>query len=355
MKHRIVSFGEVEYRFMALVENVLGVIGIDCSDGIKTEDYNQIDPHVLDCFPRRKFPVNLFHWKQDIRVLSPIYIVGGEVNHGLRTTAQELSEQGLLYFSRDQITEYTECLACEIDVALQDPNLTWNEFAGLFIHEIDRRQKALFASPMPQQSESLQSAVESLCTQLLDDTDRISNLVKEVHIDLSINRRRINSSIIAIGIYLELNKGNIYLDSLVKVAMGFLLYDIGMSRLSPMMLAKPQQFTTSEKRLMREHPNTGLQLLEKLNLTLPEITQPMLQHHERLNGTGYPEKLKADAIGELGRIAGVADSYCAMITDNRRRTPKSPINAAADLVMNERKYDQAICRTLVKFLQTVQK
>lgn len=340
---------------MALVENVLGVMEIDCSNGIKTEDYNQIDPHILDCFPRTEFPVNLFQWKEDIHVLSPIYVAGGIVDYRLRSKAQELSEKGLLYFSRNQISAYTECISCNIDTALQDPNLTWNEFAWLFIHELSRRQIDLFLSPLPQQSEKLQQVVEALCRQLLEDTNRVASLVKEIHKDLSMDRRRINSSIIALAIYFELNKGDIFLDKLVNVTMGFLLYDIGMSRLSPMMLGKAQQFTPSEKRIMREHPNTGIQLLTKLEFTQPEIIEPALQHHERLNGTGYPHKLKGDDIGKLGRIAGVADSYCAMITDSAHRTCKSPINAAADLVTNERKYDQTICRTLVRFLQTIQK
>lgn len=340
---------------MAIKENMLGVKEVDCSDGISTEDYNQIDPNILDCFPRQQYPVNLFHWKEDIRVLSPVYVAGRGLDRHLRGKVRELSEKGLLFFSRNQIEQYTECVACNLDTALEDPNLTWEEKAGLFINELNRRQGALYAHHLAGHLEDLQRAVDSLCLYLIQNPQRIARLVKDVHADLSVERRRINASIIALAIYVELNKSDITLEILETVALGFLLYDIGMSRLSPLMLGKPQQLTTSERRTMREHPNAGVELLTKLNLMRQEIVEPVIQHHERLNGTGYPNKLKGESIGQLGRIAAVADSYCAMITDCAYRTCIPPINAAAELVTNERKYDQVICRTLVRFLQTVQK
>lgn len=340
---------------MAIKENVLGVREIDCSDGINTEDYNQIDPNILDCFPRHNYPVNLFHWKENIQVLSPIYVAEREVDRHLREKIRDLSKRGLLFFSRNQIEEYTSCVACNLNTALEDPNLSWDEKAGVFIHELCRRQTAIFMSPKAQQLEDLQRAIEALCAYLIEDSRRISTLVKGIHDDLSVEQRRINASIIALAIYIELNKANIFLEKLETVALGFLLYDIGMSRISPMMISKAQQLTPPEQRTMREHPKVGLELLTKLNLTRPEITEPAIQHHERINGTGYPNKLEDEHIGQLGRIAGVADSYCAMITNTAHNPGIPPINAAAELVTNERQYDQIICRTLVRFLQTVQK
>lgn len=340
---------------MEIKENVLGIKEIDCSDGINTEEYNQIDPNILDCFPSKKYPVNLFHWKEDIRVLSPIYTAGRDVDRHLRAKARELSESGQLFFSRNQIVEYTACVACNLDTALEDPNLSWDEKSGVFITELCRRQTAFFMHSMGQQLEDLQRAVEAMCVYLIEDNTRMAKLVRDVHDDLSIERRRVNASLLALAIYIEMNQGDIFLEMLKVVALGFLLYDIGMSKLSPMMLGKAQPLTPPEKRTMREHPKVGLEILNKLNLTRPEIIEPAIQHHERINGTGYPNKLKGDRIGQLGRIAGVADSYCAMITETAHHTGVPPINAAAELVTNERQYDQVVCRTLVRFLQTVHK
>lgn len=340
---------------MAIKENVLGVKEIDCSNGLSTEDYNQIDPGILDCFPRAKYPVNLYHWKEKIRVLSPVYVAGRQVDRHLRAKVRELSEKGLLFFSRNQIDDYAACVACNLDAALEDPNLNWEEKSSVFISELGRRQEAVYKHPMGQELENLQNAIEALCAYLIEDNRRMATIVHDVHDDISIDCRRINASLIALAIYIEMHKGDIFLETLETVALGFFLYDIGMSRLSPMMLAKAQQLTPPEQRTMREHPKVGLEILNKLNLTRPEITEPAIQHHERINGTGYPNKLKDERIGQLGRIAAVADSYCAMITDTPHRKGIPPINAAAELVTKIKQYDQIVCRTLVRFLQTVQK
>lgn len=340
---------------MAIKENVLGVKEIDCSDGINTEDYNQIDPEILACFPRTKYPVNLFHWKEKIRVLSPVYVAGREVNRHQRELIRQLSEQGVLFFSRNQIENYTACVACNLETALDDPNLSWDEKAGVFIEELARRQGKIYQHPMAQELEDLRKAIELLCVYLVEDSNRIGKVVYDIHSNISPERRRINASLLAVAIYLQMHKGEIFLENLEVITLGFFLYDIGMSKVSPMMLAKVQQLTPPEQRTMREHPKVGLEILTRLNLSRPEVTEPAIQHHERINGSGYPNKLKDNRIGQLGRIAGVADSYCAMITSTPQRKGIAPINAAAELVTKVGQYDQIICRTLVRFLQTVSK
>ncbi len=142
----------------------------------------------------------------------------------------------------------------------------------------------------------------------------------DVHCDLSEDRHNVNASLIALAVYMEMNKGSISMEILENAALGFFVYDIGMTKVSPMLLAKGQ-FTPRERRTLCEHPKQGLEILARLNLTRPEITEPVIQHHERLNGIGYPNKLSGDQIGQLGRIAAVSDSYCAMVTARPRKKP----------------------------------
>lgn len=337
---------------MSVKQNVLGIREIDCSEGLNTEEYNQIDPEILDCFPRRSYPVDLYHWKEHIRVLSPIYRAERNVPPVLRKEAQELSKGGKLFFSRRQIEAYAKCVASDLNAAMEDPNLTWEDKSGIFIEELRRKQSAVFTHPMPEEVDTLTKALNTMCAYLIEDNRRMAKVVQDIHADLSEDRRRINASIIALAVYLEMNKSDIMLEVLEAVALGFFLYDIGMTKVSPMLLSKPQ-FTPREQRTMREHPKIGLEILTRLNITHPEVAEPIIQHHERLNGTGYPNKLSGDQIGPLGRIAAVADSYCAMVTDQKRKKGVPPINAAAELVSSERHYDQYVCRTLVRFLQTV--
>ncbi|MUM77638.1 HD domain-containing protein [Pseudodesulfovibrio sp. F-1] len=339
---------------MAIQRDILGIgRRPETDEGPNVEEYNQIDPHILACFPPDRYPVDLYRWREDIQTLRPVYRAGCEVDRRLRERVLAMSEQGALFFSRNQIAQYAACVACHLDTALEDPNLTWDEKALVFVGELTRRQDEFFGNPMSRELESLTRALSDLCVHLVEDSRRMSVVAHHLHRDLAPERRRINGSLMALAVYLHLHRGEILLEVLETVALGFFVYDIGMVRVSPMMIARPNQLTPREQRAMREHPRLGLDILSRLNLTRPEIREPVSQHHERLNGTGYPGGLSGGAIGHLGRIAAVADSYSAMVTGRAMRQGLEPIHAAAELVGNERHYDQTVCRALVRFLQTV--
>lgn len=321
--------------------------------GPNTEDYNQIDPHILDCFPRAQYSVDLYHYKEAIRTLSPIYVAGNEVSNSMRDRFRRLSENGKLFFSRNQIEAYTQLVACDLYTALDDPNLTWEEKALVFIGELQRQQDAFFANPMPQELEHLTNTLGSLSAYLIEDNRRMTTIVNRLHGNLTPVRRRTNASLMALAVYMEMHKGELYLETLEVVALGFFLYDIGMTKVSDLMIGKRQKLTPIEQRTLQEHPKKGVEILARLNLIRPEIIEPAIQHHERLNGSGYPNKLKNDNIGTLGRITAVADTYIAMVTENAQRKGVSPIEAAAELLKKKPLYDTEARKTLIRYLQTV--
>lgn len=317
------------------------------------ENFNQVDPETLDCFPQDRYPVDLYEWREKPGMLVRVYKAGDELNSSARARYAEVSRQENLFFSRRQIAEYTETLSCHLDHAMRDPNLTWEERASLFIKELAKRQEALFSHPMEAELDALASLISELCTQLAEDYTRMERLIREVHQNLVPERRRVNASLIGLAVYMEMHKGTVLVENLETAALGFFVYDIGMSKISPMMLAKRQQLTPMEQRTVHEHPTRGRDILTRLGLTRPEVFEPVLQHHERLDGSGYPDRLTGERIGRMGRIAAVADTYGAMVTDTPQRKGFPPIEAAGELISGKTKYDPVVSRILVRFLQSV--
>lgn len=102
-----------------------------------------------------------------------------------------------------------------------------------------------------------------------------------------------------------------------------LLHDIGKMILPFEILTKPFKLTPREYELIKEHPKYGYELLK--DLEIPEIIKEIiLQHHERLNGTGYPKGLKNDEILLEAKIIAVADVFDAM-NSHRPYRPKYPV------------------------------
>jgi HD-GYP domain-containing protein (c-di-GMP phosphodiesterase class II) len=99
------------------------------------------------------------------------------------------------------------------------------------------------------------------------------------------------------------------------------LHDIGMIVVPDSILLKPGRLTEKEFRVVRAHPKTGYEMLKGVR-AISDILPAILSHHERFDGTGYPEKKKGSDIPMIARIIAVADVYDA-ITSSRvyRRSP----------------------------------
>jgi HD-GYP domain-containing protein (c-di-GMP phosphodiesterase class II) len=100
-------------------------------------------------------------------------------------------------------------------------------------------------------------------------------------------------------------------DELRDLELGALLHDIGKIRLPDSILNKPGPLTPAEWELVHEHPAAGEALLKPI-ASLTGALPIVRSHHERWDGSGYPDGLAGDAIPLGARIVAVCDAYCAM-------------------------------------------
>ena len=98
-----------------------------------------------------------------------------------------------------------------------------------------------------------------------------------------------------------------------------LLHDVGKIGVPDEILNKTEALTEEEAEVIRKHPVVGHQILQKMSET-PEIAMGARWHHERYDGTGYPDQLAGEAIPEYARILAVADAYDAMTSNRSYRT-----------------------------------
>jgi len=114
----------------------------------------------------------------------------------------------------------------------------------------------------------------------------------------------------------------------VQVACGGLLHDMGMMTIPPFVLNKQEVLTPADWKLVRNHVPVAQKLLQAMGPVNKGVEIIITQHHERLDGSGYPNGLKGPQLNELARMAGIIDVFCAL-TD--RRPYKDPLTAAAAL------------------------
>lgn len=97
-----------------------------------------------------------------------------------------------------------------------------------------------------------------------------------------------------------------------------LMHDIGKIGIPDWIINKPERLTKEEYQMVKEHPKIGAEILENIS-EMPSISVGAHWHHERYDGTGYPDGLAGEEIPELARIIGVADAYDTMTSKRSYR------------------------------------
>lgn len=107
---------------------------------------------------------------------------------------------------------------------------------------------------------------------------------------------------------------------LLELGMTGMLQDIGKIQLPIELLAKKADLSADERKLVRSHVASSLEILYSQANVPQEVIITISRHHERWDGSGYPRGLKYAQIGMAAEIAGMADSFCAMLKDKPYRS-----------------------------------
>jgi putative nucleotidyltransferase with HDIG domain len=140
-------------------------------------------------------------------------------------------------------------------------------------------------------------------------------------------------------------------DKIEGVRFASLVHDIGKISLPAEILNKPTKLSEIEYSLIKDHSQTGYDILKSIEFPWP-IAKIVLQHHERLNGSGYPQRLKGEDIILEARIIGVVDVVEAM-SSHRPYRPALGIDAALEEITQNKGilYDPEVVDVCLKLFK----
>jgi HD-GYP domain-containing protein (c-di-GMP phosphodiesterase class II) len=226
------------------------------------------------------------------------------------------------------------------------------EILGAYIHSFEKKEVQKVLQP-PIRRELKQEAVSSVqqVFEMFDQTAQNIN-VSSINQTMAVSKKLVNAlksnkeaklSIanlklyddytynhsfgvsvlsIAIGLALELKTNDLY-------ELGFcaLLHDIGKMSVPIEIISKPSKLTPEEFEIVKKHPAKGAEFFLRHNLANRRICAGVLSHHEKFDGTGYPNGLSGEDIPLFGRIISIADVYDALTSVRPYRQPSSPPEA----------------------------
>ena len=193
--------------------------------------------------------------------------------------------------------------------------------------------------------------VENIMTDILRKEELVLALVDIRSCNSHIYAHSVNVAVISlmIGIAFKLPK-----KKLEALCAGALLHDIGKAYLPKRIIDKREELTEAEKIIMKSHPRLGYRYLSSTyNISaLSKIV--VLQHHENVDGTGYPDGLKKDKIMDLSLIVSIANAYDNLSTSTNGREAMFPSDILEYLMSNAgTKFDynmvNVFCRIVIPF------
>ncbi|MHC1684983.1 MAG: HD-GYP domain-containing protein [Clostridiaceae bacterium] len=179
------------------------------------------------------------------------------------------------------------------------------------------------------------------CTKIVDTIDTMVNhILTEGTINTNLYEVRtfdnytyihsVDTAIMAIflGLSLKFEK-----EKIANLGVSAILHDIGKTKLSEELLNKPGKYSEDEFEMVKKHVIYGKDLLKATNMFPIPVIEGVAHHHERVDGTGYPYKLRGKNISEFGRIISICDVFTA-ISANRSYRERFAPNEAYEYILS---------------------
>jgi HD-GYP domain-containing protein (c-di-GMP phosphodiesterase class II) len=159
------------------------------------------------------------------------------------------------------------------------------------------------------QLESVEEVIDDMVQSMVRNPDAMMWVARMREQDLTVYGHGLSVavSLVAFGRHLGYPK-----EQLSQLGMLGLLLDIGKIKLPRDLLEKSARLTSDEFEQIKDHVDLGLEILAATPNIHPDVIEGIAQHHERMNGTGYPNNIMGEKIGVFGRMAAIADTYAAV-------------------------------------------
>ncbi|PKK91039.1 MAG: hypothetical protein CVV64_04525 [Candidatus Wallbacteria bacterium HGW-Wallbacteria-1] len=196
--------------------------------------------------------------------------------------------------------------------------------------------------------QELSATVGKISESLSFDSNLFLNLIQMKNTDDYLYSHSVNVSVLSLMMGLTLGLSE---ERMEVLGIGAILHDIGLLKVPEVIRKKRGELSEAELSEIMKHPSHGTSMVIGKDALHVDSVNIIYQHHERCDGTGYPEGLKRDDITPMARIVAIADCYEAMTHDRVYRKRLSEYEALKTLLpSSETAFDPVFMKLFLSFM-----
>ncbi|ESP93624.1 HD-GYP domain-containing protein [Pseudoalteromonas luteoviolacea] len=133
-----------------------------------------------------------------------------------------------------------------------------------------------------------------------------------------------------------------------QMAMAAMLHDVGKSKVPQSIQEKKSPLTENETRHMQKHVAYSVAMIKEERGVTPLIIDMVVNHHERLDGSGFPRGLEGDRLSKAARVMAIVDTYATLTTEQPGSNAIEPVHALRFLLSNKSQFDAVLVQKFIK-------
>ena len=318
------NIAESELRYRRLFETAQdGILILDFDTGL-----------IKDANP---FITNLLGYTREELIDKELWEIGAIIDKTLALTAfTTIQEKGYVRYENLPLRHKSGDIR-EVEFVSNAYHVGGNKVIQCNIRDISERKKL---------EEDNLKFQHSISVSLHEIIETLANVIVARDSYTAGHQKRVANLASAIAAKL-----NLPLHTIEGIHLSALIHDIGKIAIPAEILTKPTGLSSFELAMLRNHVQTGHDILKNIHFPW-NLAQIVLEHHERLDGSGYPNGLKGDSICEEARIIAVADTVEAISSDRPYRKSRGIDAALEEIKINSGKlYDAKVVDACLKVFQ----
>ncbi len=241
-----------------------------------------------------------------------------------------------LYVRSEQEEEYKRYVERHLPDIVRDPAVPAATKSRIVYEVSTSVVEDVFKEPRAETIQRSKDVISSTVTLILSDDEAARKLMQLTCHDYYTYTHSVNVCVFSVALAKK-TFPSMSDDEFQRLGAGFTLHDVGKSSIPAKILTKQGPLNEKEWDIMRTHPEESARILRETGHLTDEASVIALQHHEWFNGSGYPNRLRADEIHEFAQICTIADVFDALTTNRPYRDGMKSFDALK--IMKDEMYD----------------